>query len=513
MELSEDESDADDNELSGNKKSKFNNLNLMRKKVKSRDTLLKNNSSNLRQNSNADSSVKNSSNHTNMYKTNWPVVEPNNTCDPIVKENAVASLAENHQQQSNSSILGVSDRISKEKQKFFRFSVFNIERKSKFDEKNSKKRLLKQHHDDKIKPPTKSLSEEDDKYAFTSNSDSSCDNTKIKRKFKPNSITNNSNNKNNSKNITQSSSKLTTRTYDTLRTNAKSNNIYTPHISSDDEDSSCCSSGENESSSASSSSSESTSSSTDDGSSLNNQQHSNLLPSYQVDSNQTSLKTDAINTMNVFACINSREFLNTDKKSNCWASLPFVENQRLESFHSKKQQNQPSSRSFGFSSTLGNDVWGFAAVAQKPVNVFNSNIIETTKVKSVDNYKLSNDKNLNSSLSTTLRKPFLRHPNEYFVKSRRKTTLMNNNVIASSDEEATPLSPSKLFKKAVTYKKFDIFSNKCLLMGANNHGQNDDKILNTSYEMDNSNQSTIKCSQSPYKDNNQFDLGKNSNES
>ncbi|CAH1719427.1 unnamed protein product [Chironomus riparius] len=281
-------------------------------------------------------------------------------------------------------------------------------------------------------------------------------------------------------------------------------------ITDEESQSSCCSS-DNESSSASSSSSDSSSDSDD--SSLNKE----LNPSPFIGSNQ-SFKTDTISTMNVFACINSRELLNSSKKSNCWSSLPFVENQKLDTLHTLK--NTSSSRFFGFSSsstTIGNDIWGFAAEAKKTtIKVFNTGSETRSSEDTYSDYKNNIVKTNSSSsnihpqntLSAALRKRLLRNPNEYFVKSRRTTTLMNNNFIASSDEEANPLSPSKLFKKAVTYKKFDILSNKCLLMGAN-HGQNDAKNLNTSYEMDNSNQSTNKCSQSPYKsDNNQFDLDK-----
>lgn len=496
LNLSEEESD-DSTEITG-KKSKITNLSSI-KKAKSQESF--NNSSNVRQNHVENNNIQQSL--SNASHRNWPF-EPHKY-DQNVKENAVTSLAENHQQQS-SSILGVSDRISKEKQKFFRFSVFNIERKSKFEMKSSKK-LLKQRYDDNAPNEQTILSSKSsgqDKYAFTSNSDSSCD-SKIKR----NKIKNYS--KNNSR---QPPLKIST----TKKLNNNTSNLVkghqTSHISSDEESQSSCCSSDNESSSASSSSSDSSSDSDD--SSLNKE--SNPMPF--IGSNQ-SFKTDTISTMNVFACINSRELLNSSKKSNCWSSLPFVENQKLDTLH--KLQNASSSRSFGFSSstTIGNDSWGFAAEAKKTINVFNTG--SETRRSSEDTYSdyknnivrpNSSSSNIHpqNKISAALRKRLLRNPNEYFVKSRRSTTLMNNNFIASSDEEANPLSPSKLFKKAVTYKKFDILSNKCLLMGAN-HGQNDAKNLNTSYEMDNSNQSTIKCSQSPYKDNNQFDLGKNSKES
>lgn len=502
LNLSEEDSD-DSTEITG-KKTKINNFSSL-KKVKSQESF--NNSSNVRQNHVENNNIQQTL--SNPSHRNWSF-EPHKY-DQNVKENAVASLAENHQQQSNS-ILGVSDRISKEKQKFFRFSVFNIERKSKFEMKNTKK-LLKQRNDDNATNEQANLSSKSsgqDKYAFTSNSDSSCDTNKIKHnKFKNNSSNNSNNN---------SRQPLKISTSKKLNNNNNSSNLKgleTPHISSDEESQSSCCSSDNESSSASSTSSDSSSDSDD--SSLNRE--SNPTP-FNIGSSNQSFKTDTISTMNVFACINSRELLNSSKKSNCWSSLPFVENQKLDTLH--KLQNASSSRSFGFSSsstTIGNDIWGFAAEAKKTTNVFNTGSETKSSEDTYSDHRINIVKPNSSSsnihpqnLSAALRKRLLRNPNEYFVKSRRTTTLMNNNFIASSDEEANPLSPSKLFKKAVTYKKFDIFSNKCLLMGAN-HGQNDAKNLNTSYEMDNSNQSTIKCSQSPYKDNNQFDLGKNSKES
>lgn len=489
LELSDDGSDADDNDTTG-KKSKLISLN-RRKNSKKQETIK--NSSNLRQ-----SHIDNQSSNISSFKS-WSAAEPQKS-DQKVKDNAsIASSADINQQQQNSSFLGVSDRISKEKQKFFRFSVFNIERKSKFDEKKTKRKLGKNSSNvatDQAKSSSKPSGQ--DKYEFTSNSDSSCD-TKIKHKSRNNSI--GKFDRPQHKNLPASLSK---KPY-----GARKNRKEAVTSTDEESQSSCCSS-DNETSSVSSTSTDSTSSSTDASSS----HQQDLAMSSYVGSSQ-SFKTDTINTMNVFACINSREFLNSEKKSNCWSSLPFAENQKLDTF--QKQKQTPMSRSFGFSSTLGSDIWGFAAVAQKPVNVFDS----ASETKTISEYCCSTSDNASSSLNSfhnnkhslpsTLRKRLLKHPNEYFVKSRRSTTLMNNNVINSSDEEATTLSPSKLFKKAVTYKKFDTFSSKCLLMGAN--GQNEAKILNTSYEMDNSNQSTNKCSQSPYTDNNQFDLGKNSNES
>ena len=92
LDLSDEESDIESTEITG-KKSKINNLSSI-KKAKSQETL--NNSSNVRQN-NVDNNIQHSSNYA-LHK-NWPF-EPHKY-DQNVKENAVASLAENHQQQSN----------------------------------------------------------------------------------------------------------------------------------------------------------------------------------------------------------------------------------------------------------------------------------------------------------------------------------------------------------------------------------------------------------------------------
>lgn len=441
-----------------------------------------------------------------------PITHHQKLNEDSVKETSNSSAAEHQQQNINP--LSVSDRMSKEKQKFFRFSVFNSERKSKFL-KNTKlsKNDIRSANDEFLKSHSSTKLDENDKYAFVSSSDSEndqkkdCDNkkSKVERKIK------------NIEWPAKEKYKLKEKSKIKEKNESKKSNL----TSEDETLSTCCSSDEEESVSTSASitsSSSGTSTSSDDSSSTGNTCNS----SRKKNAIRLTDKTDAINTMNVFACINSRDLENSKKKSNCWTALPFIKNQQSDSLF--KVKSFVKSKSFGLNPKVNNEIWGFAAEAKKDVNIFSSDSLvlnnSCTLKKSSSKFSKKFPEDVLSLASSKIRGHML--ANEYFATNRRTTTLMNNNSILSSDDEAKQLSPSKMFKKAVNYKKFDNnkLYNKKLIMDPNindaKSGQFDHKPVKVHCEVDkepNSNESTIKHSQSPYNHNNQFDMGKNYTES
>jgi hypothetical protein len=329
--------------------------------------------------------------------------------------------AAERRQQQNPSSLGVSDRMSKEKQKFFRFSVFN-KAKSKGSVNNSS-------NQNGVGGASV------DAYKYVSSSDSEreaiCDKAgKAKGKMV----------------AKKSKSKV-------KRTEAES---------------SCCSS--DEESGSSSDSSSSTSGSTSDTSSSSSTSCSNESP-------KTSLanKAESINTMNVFACINSRELTSQTVKPSCWALPP----KSSESLFKKKSRT--------FADRQENEVWGFAAEAKKSLNIFTASDSESRSrnfsgtesdcymsLLSLDTRHRLSRSSRDAGSSRITQMPLKRTTaSEYALANRRTTTLMRNNLIMSSDDDAKQqLSPSKLFRKAVSYKRFDnnTLNNKKLIMDTSLNG-------------------------------------------
>lgn len=465
--------------------------------------------------------------------------------------NSAPSAAERQQQNPSSTPLGVSDRMSKEKQKFFRFSVFNSERKLKaVDQKSSlNHNKANNNNNNNIDHEITANGISDvsagafDKYKFVSSSDSEherddtiCDKTNkakgkvvsVGRKTLPSVAASGVGRKVNS----------TTKTKAKLKVKGKQKPAS--HLTSDD--SSCCSSdGESGGSSSDTSSSSSGSSSTSSGSSSSGSCSSTAAaPKTASPAN----KAESINTMNVFACINSRELTSqTKRQPYCWTSMPFAKNQQTESLF-KKQSTK--SKSFGANTRNENEVWGFAAEAKKSLNIFNNSDSESRT------HQLSNVSGTESdcqmsllSLSSTIARNRLSRSNrdagssrlahqmplyvsthlrasskiagDYLLSNRRTTTLMRNNTIMSSDDDAKQLSPSNLFRKAVNYKKFDnnSLNNKKLIMDTSLNGAKygfDDRPVKEPAKAIavESPESTTKHSQPPYNNhsNNQSDMGK-----
>lgn len=454
------------------------------------------------------------------------------------------SAAERQQQNPSATSLGVSDRMSKEKQKFFRFSVFNSERKAKaVDQKNSlnnNKANNNNNNDHEI--TANGISDVSagayDKYKFVSSSDSEherdtiCDKTN-KAKGKSVSV---------DKKTLPAASGAGRKVNTSRDAKAKAKLKAKSKVPSTS-DSSCCSSDEDSgsssdtsTSSSGSSTSSSVSSSTGSCSSADN---GATLP---AKTSSLANKAEAINTMNVFACINSRELTNQPKRAPyCWPSMPFAKNQQNSLF--KKQSNK--SRSFGSNSRNENEVWGFAAEAKKSLNIFNNSDSESRT------HRLSNFSGTESdcqmsllSLGSTVARNRISRSNrdaglsrfthqmpslaahvrkrstiasEYMLANRRTTTLMRNNTIMSSDDEAKQLSPSNLIRKAVNYKKFDnnTLNNKKLIMDTSLNGAKygfDDRPVKeaTKASVFESSESSSKQSQPPYNNhsNSQSDMGK-----
>lgn len=462
----------------------------------------------------------------------------------MLDEASITSAAERQQQNPSSTSttstpLGVSDRMSKEKQKFFRFSVFNSERKaksvdgqsgqqSKSSLNNNKSKINNNNH----KVTTNGIETGDasagtfDKYKFVSSSDSEhdrdtiCDKTKAKAKGKSVSVGK------------QETGRKSNHVKDkTKKDKVKSRNKQSAsHLTSDD--SSCCSSdGEDSgSSSDSSTSSTGTSTSSSGSSSSANSSCSSAGEGNQNSPSKASLanKAESINTMNVFACINSRELSSQTKRPPyCWTSMPFAKNQQSESLF-KKQSTK--SKSFGANNRSENEVWGFAAEAKKSLNIFTNSDSEsrTHRMSNFSGTESDCQMSLLSLSSTNARNrisrsdrdagssrftnqmPLLAPHLRKNMLSNNRTTLMRNNTIMSSDDDARQLSPSKMFRKAVNYKKFDnnTLNNKKLIMDTSLNGAKygcDDRPVkepdSDKGPVESSTEPTPKQSQPPYNNN------------
>lgn len=443
------------------------------------------------------------------------------------------------QQQIYSNALGVrpvTDRMSKEKQKFFRFSVFNSERKSKLV-KSTKQKLLSINNNNNnnisnLKSSTNNLAITNtstqplvghDKYKFESSSDSEnervndCDiasktiNNVKKAKEKITNIakTKKASQQTLKKDCTQRQSNNQVKPKQKVKKNhslTSEDDSVSSYCTSDDENDSASSS---DTSSDSSSDSESSSSEASSSGSCKSSSSSANKKIRTPKTPSTSLlnKTEAINTMNVFACINSRELANQTGNAYCWSSMPFSASQNDSSSLFK---SHPSSfnNPFGLTTrTESDNAWGFAAEAKKAVNIFNSNSDNEKSRKIKRNKKQSSSALNDSSSILAMTNKLSKHKlaNEYFAKNRRTTTLMRNNIIMSSDDDAKQLSPSKMFRKAVNYKKFDNhkLNNKKLIMDPNASDGADNPV-----KVDSNSKNEL--SQSPYHNskNNHLELGK-----
>lgn len=472
----------------------------------------------------------------------------------MLDEASMTSAAERQQQNpsSTSTPLGVSDRMSKEKQKFFRFSVFNSERKAKSVDghagqlsKSSLKSNKSKNNNNNHKVTTNGIGTNDasaatyDKYKFVSSSDSEhdrdtiCDKTKVKAKGKSVSVGKPETGR---KANHERTAKVKTKK-DKDKSRQKQSGL---HPNSDD--SSCCSSeGEDSgSSSDSSTSSSGTSSSSSGSSSSANSSCSSTGEGNQNSPSKASLanKAESINTMNVFACINSRELNSQTKRPPyCWTSMPFAKNQQSESLF-KKQSTK--SKSFGANSRSENEVWGFAAEAKKSLNIFTNSDSEsrTHRMSNFSGTESDCQMSLLSLSSTNARNRISRsdrdagssrftnqmpllapHLRKDLLSNNRTATLMRNNTIMSSDDDARQLSPSKMFRKAVHYKKFDnnTLNNKKLIMDTSLNGAKygcDDRPVkepaSNAGPVEPTSEPTPKQSQPPYNNNtnNQSDMGK-----
>lgn len=464
---------------------------------------------------------------------------------------AFQSSAERQQQNPPStSSLGVSDRMSKEKQKFFRFSVFNSERKSK--SLDGKKPSKSSQNNNKSKANHKHLPNgiDDasggayDKYKFVSSSDSEnereiiCDTKIIKPRGRP------VGKKTLAARAAAAEAALQAKAKTKLKTKDKERANRQRHLSSD---SSCCSSDGGESGSSSDSSTSSSGSSSSSSGSSTSKTSSCSTPAEDSNAAKASLanKAESINTMNVFACINSRELSSqTQRPPYCWTAMPSEKNHQSESLF-KRQSTK--TKSFGSSGRNENEVWGFAAEAKKSLNIFtNSDSESRTHRTNFSGTESDCQMSLLSlgSASFARHRPTRgardssRHPNhqlpslaalsrsnakianDYLLSNRRTTSLMRNNAIMSSDDDAAKeLSPSKLFRKAVSYKKFDnnTLNNKKLIMDTSLNGAKygcDERPVKEPAQpaglIESSETPSAKQSQPPYNNNsnNQSDLGK-----
>jgi trimeric autotransporter adhesin len=496
------------------------------------------------------------------------VTHLNQTLNDSSSVTSVSSPSVAERQQQNPNTQGdVSDRMSKEKQKFFRFSVFNSDRK----------------HVKQISPSCGNNNDNDshvtsngsiksdavvagafDKYKFVSSSDSEnekvCDKKNKMAKGRVVALTKKTNSTNSSTTQLKPSPPTSTSPNhkSILASTATTSNSHTTICDDVDNknstttkkqqtstklkqkrtksklssDSSCCTSGSGSSSGSSSSSDNDEGSST---SSTSTTTHT--MSKISSNSTKTSLtnKTETINTMNVFAAINSRELMMSQKGSKekernssyCWtSSVPFNEK--------SQQKKSSSSTTFGDATkSRRNEVWGFAAEAQKSLNIFNTNSDSESRVATtqcLSNFSgtesdchmsllsmSSSTKNNNAitrRLSRSNRDAHQLLPSLNHRPKQRTTTLMRNNTIMSSDDDAKQqLTPSKLVRKAVNYKKFDntsAMNNKKLIMDASLNGAkygSDDRPVKeptestSSSNHDQMSQSSSTHSQPPYNNN------------
>lgn len=455
---------------------------------------------------------------------------------------SASSAAERQQQNPSSTSLGVSDRMSKEKQKFFRFSVFNSERKSKAVDHKSSQNNHKSNISNNInnhKITANGIGDDAsagafDKYKFVSSSDSEherdsiCDkNSKAKGKIAG------------KKTLTPTgvARKVNVKAKTKLNGKEKAGRPKLPSASHLTSDSSCCSSEEDSGSSSDTSTTSSGSSSSSSGSSSSG---SYSTPADDTPKASLTNKAESINTMNVFACINSRELTSQTKRPPyCWTSMPFAKSEQPASLFKKQSMK---TKPFGAASKNENEVWGFAAEAKKSLNIFTASDSEsrTHRMSNVSGTDSDCQMSLLSLSSTVVRNrisksdrdaatsrftrqlPLLathlrKNSNiasEYLLSNHRTTTLMRNNTIMSSDDDAKQLSPSNLFRKAVNYKKFDnnTLNNKKLIMDTSLNGAKygfDDRPVKEAAKATTVEPSS-KQSQPPYSNNtnSQSDLGK-----
>lgn len=500
-------------------------------------------------------------------------VTPSSTLHPSAAE---------RQQQNTSTALGVSDRMSKEKQKFFRFSVFNSERKSKIGSNNTKQAMSNLNNNNNSNNNNNNghkivngindamsitSSSAYDKYKFVSSSDSEneqsakiiCDSktNKVKGRLSTAAALMGSLKKSSGGGKTKILQANSVRDAKPKSNKAKEKGklkLLSAKRHSSDDDSSCCSSDDDEtesSSDTSSSSSDSSTSSTGSSSSVNSSSSNDkgMSKNATKPSSQTN-KTESINTMNVFACINSRELANQANRPFCWTSMPFSKGQQTESLF--KRKSSTFSKSFGTSSTRAeNEVWGFAAEAKKTINIF-TNSDNESRTQHMSNFSGtesdcqmsllslgSSSARVSSRLSrsnrdaVSSRYQFNPHmslvggnlrknnnaklANDYMFANRRTMTLMRNNTIMNSDDDdgRKQLSPSKMVRKAVNYKKFDnnTLNNKKLIMDTSLNGGFNDRVVKepsaTTTALPGTLEST-KHSQPPYNNNtiNPSDMGK-----
>lgn len=523
--INEDDSDNDDIIGKKHKANSLSNMNLLN--IKNPSTEFVSNSSSFRpQNS------KNSRLNSLIKKLNHD--QGFGSKEAISSASDLPSVA-HQQQQIYSNAMGVrpvTDRMSKEKQKFFRFSVFNSERKSKLVKSTKQKLLSINNNISNLKSSTNNLAITNtsttslvghDKYKFESSSDSEnervndCDtankiSTHKKGKEKNTIITKNKKSSQQTSKDCPRQSNSHVKSKQNTKEKAKKNHSLT---SEDDSLSSYCSSDdENDSVSSSDTSSDSTSGSQSSSSEASSSETFNSTSSSVKNSrtSKTSLlnKTEAINTMNVFACINSRELTNQIGNSYCWSTMPFSKSHQNDS--SDLFKNQPSNlyNPFGLVTRNESDnAWGFAAEAKKAVNIFNSNSDSEKSRRIKNSIQLASALNETSSfLAVTNKISKHKLANEYFATNRRTTTLMRNNVIImSSDDDAKQLSPSKMFRKAVNYKRFDNhkLNNKKLVMDPN---ASDGLSADNPVKADSNSKNEL--SQSPYLNskNNHLELGK-----
>ncbi|CAO1407928.1 unnamed protein product [Diamesa tonsa] len=429
-----------------NQNQKYNNIILIKNEQ------IVSNSSSIKQ---AAKHAKQTSNNNIIGNNN--INSSNNSCNKLTVTHQNPSSQEmalgQHQQQPHNQqqYLGVSDRMSKEKQKFFRFSVFNSERKAKVASSSSKSK---------------------------------------------NSISNtNSNLLNSSSQGSSREIKVKNRKEKAMRSKANTSNTQNKQHNSSEDESTCCSSeGESDASSSDSDSTSSDSSSSSSGSKSSSTANS----SYSSEHENNSKKMDAlnraesiINNKNVFAYINSRELSQSSSqgRSNCWTSLPlFKDNQSSSQSDSLfKKQRSTLQKSFGAGTKNENEVWGFAAEAKKSVNIFTNSDSERGSQRPNNMSEIESDCEmslLSLRSASTLSKNHRRNAgdagsslskaaHEYQFMKRRTTTLCKNNTIMSSEDDTKELSPSKMVKKAVNYKKFDnnALNNQKLIMDHNSNGE------------------------------------------
>lgn len=446
----------------------------------------------------------------------------------------VSSLSVAERQQQNPNTLNnrgdVSDRMSKEKQKFFRFSVFNSERK------HAKPKSPNGDNNDfntngGIEGCDGLVAGAYDKYNFVSSSDSEdekiCDkknklgrpraldkktNSSVPSSLKPprppsSSLPNTHNNNNNKIERNKNSSTKTATTNGRKKAD-KSSKQKSKKLSSD---TSCCSSESGSTSDESSTSSDIGSSTSTSGSSstiadktssqLNNKS-SSTKHTKTASPKAASLahKTETINTMNVFAAINSRELMSQQGKEKrspyCWNNTTPFSPQHGDNGDNPFRNSDTSS--FGQRKQRKNEVWGFAAEAQKSMNIFNassdnesrsaaqclSNISGTESDCHMSMLSMNSSTKQNNSVIASRRLSRSNRdasascisrqlPSIARSSNHRTITLMRNNTIMSSDDDAKQLTPSSLVRKAVNYKKFDNSSatnSKKLIMDASLNG-------------------------------------------